>query len=861
MRAIIIGDGLAEANLSPDDFSHPAHVGPHEIKRLMASGKDYGHGPLPTFLRLATGDAAPQHLEVLVLDAALDVRPMKLAHDTFSTRSGLAGALRDIRRKAGVIPLPTHSIPWKFIEDKVDAAGHAATAEAGPEAEVRCLVVGTHTERRILAIALFLRTLLSNPRVAVAAHLVGSAIREAHFSTLRSTLPASGVEVLLDLEEAAEFVGLDPQPLSGFSHRRCQIEPEDLRQSLDPTQLQIVEHLCMHWTQADLRPLQGGFSGSALFLAEGSQGASRTEPLVLKIDRGTLMSRELNGYYQVRDLLGRNVPNIGHPVRLDGWIGVGMELAAMEGRPLTLQDVYEEAESEEEIRLFLRRFDKALGLLTDKLYRNTRSLAWVLPYRAFQLHTEQVLKWFRENTEVILGYCREQGIELDIATDELASGLHAIGTNENGLDTEVCLRHGDLNFANILCDEGENLWFIDWTHSGWGPLEHDFAKLENDVKIVMSKDLQVDDVDKLRQLERFLISRPQLPEAHDLPPELGFIRWDLRFRKILNTVRRIREVCFSLKESPEWLVYRVGLLRFALHTLSFDRRRGQGECDLPQLVHGLFSVQVLVDQLSQDRFNLQTGGERPPSYPPRQRILMSQAAWDVECPGYDPPYYVDPEVLANDFTVRSNGWADPEEAPPAAEMEKLPPGTPVDDAGRLLNPSGRTGIVGRGLLGCWGRNLSVSAVVIRIGTGPGQAEILLGRREVGRELDLPKGFVLPGETPDDALKRVLEEETGWSPGDRGPSILQDGYVFDPRQTDHAWVESRAVLFALPWARTGLGLKPGRDFVEVRWRPLTARSVNRVNSDQAKWIRAAVIELKEDGTMHPDQADLLLDHTG
>ncbi|MEM7583559.1 MAG: phosphotransferase [Acidobacteriota bacterium] len=872
MRAVIIGDGLAEANLSPDDSSHPAHVGPHEVDRLMGSGVDYPHGPLPAFLRLATQREGTDHLDVLFLDASLDVQPVNLATDTFSARSGLSTALRDARKGARVIPLPTDAIPWKYLEDMVEAATRRDAEEGEGPADVRCLVVGSHTERRILAVALFLRTLLSAPRVAVAAHLVGSATREAHFATLRSTLPASGVEVLLDLEEAADYVGLDRAQLAAFARRRCRIEPEAVRAAIDDTQRRIIELLCMHWTQAELRPLAGGFSGSQLFVAEGSRDGARTEPMVIKIDELNLMRRELEGYYQVKDFFGRNVPNFGHPVRLGGVLGVGMELATMEGSsPTTLQETFEGADSEEHIGHFLRRLDKALSRLSEKLYRNTRSTAWVVPYRAFGLHAEQELRWFRDNCEQIQAYCAEDGVEApDLDVEFVAAVLQAIVVHEDGVDSEVCLCHGDLNFANILSDSGENLWFIDWTHSGRGPLERDFVKLENDVKLVMSKEFAVEDLPRLRSLEALFLERPLLPHATELPPEYRFVRWDLRFRKILDAVRRIRDVCFSLREDPDgpqpggpnpsWLVYRVGLLRHALHTLSYDQRRGRGECELPQLLYALYSVQGLVADLSADKFHLQIRGERPPSYPARQRILVAEAAWSVACPHYAPPYYVDPEVLAHDYQATSGGWADPEDVTKVTEDLAENSGE-LDETGRPRNPAGRTGLAGRGLLGRWGANLSVSAVVTRVGGGLGQAEILLGRRELDSRLDLPKGFVLPGENATSAISRVLERETGWTPDFRYFSILQDGYVYDPRQTDHAWVESRAVLFALPWSGPSIKLVAGGDFNEVRWRPLTAGNVNRLPSDQARFIRLAVSALLEKASMDQDQARLLLEQTG
>ncbi|MEO1369743.1 MAG: hypothetical protein AAFX50_21385, partial [Acidobacteriota bacterium] len=203
MRAIIFGDGLAEAQLSPEDSSHPAHVGSWEVERLMSADGQYGVGPLPSFLRAAAHPDAG-HIQVLLLDAAMEVQPARSTYDTFSARSGLSTTLRDIMRRARVLPVPSDSIPWKFLEEVVDTVTKLEREDGTND--VRCLVVGSHTEQRILALTLFLRMNMAAPRVAVATHLVGSANQEAHYLTLRSTLPAAGVEVLLDLQEAASFV-------------------------------------------------------------------------------------------------------------------------------------------------------------------------------------------------------------------------------------------------------------------------------------------------------------------------------------------------------------------------------------------------------------------------------------------------------------------------------------------------------------------------------------------------------------------------------------------------------------------------------------------------------------------------------
>jgi hypothetical protein len=164
----------------------------------------------------------------------------------------------------------------------------------------------------------------------------------------------------------------------------------------------------------------------------------------VKIDAFEQMRRELNGYHQVKDFFGKHVPTFGYPVSRGESIGVGMDLAAMEGRPQTLQDTFEDAESEEGLELFLLRLDKALGLLSEKLYGNTRHLSWVVPYRACGLHTEQQVTWMRENAGVILGYLNETGADAPgVQTPQIEKLLRLIAANEDGVDSEACLSHGD----------------------------------------------------------------------------------------------------------------------------------------------------------------------------------------------------------------------------------------------------------------------------------------------------------------------------------------------------------------------------------------------------------------------------------
>ena len=839
MRTIIIGDGLTKDFLSAEQpfAASPLNIGRAEIDRLLGRGKAYGNGPLPAFLRLVVEQLGSTTGPRLIVLRGDDPIPEVLA---------------PVVARAKVLASSSDVIPWRDLWGEISSDGG--------ESELRFVVMGCHTERRILALASYLRNVLGYAEVAVSPHLLGSATPEAHFAALRHNFPSIGVRVLLDLEEVADYAGMDRGSLASLECHPPEIVPHETRDALAEPQRRILEMLCLNWTRAEVRPLAGGFSGSLLLLANGWKGQARTEPLVLKVDNFAQMRRELDGYHQVKDFFGKHVPTFGYPVAAEDSIGVGMELAAMEGMPRTLQDSFEEADRDETLNRFLLRLDKSLALLSDKLYRNTRETTWVVPYRAFGLHAEKQAKWLVQNAKLILSYLEgELPPEGRVDPEQLAKLLRLIAANPDGIDSEICLVHGDLNYANVICDEIDNIWFIDWTHSGHAPIEQDFAKLESDAKFVMSKAFDAGDLPRLRLLEEYLLEQRIPGDANSLPERLKFAKWDLRFRKVLETVRRVRQACFELKESEDWLVYRVALLRYATHNLSFDKRRSRGECDPPQLMHALYSVEALTYNLVADDFHLKIRAERPASYPPRQRISIDEAPWMLDCDGYDPPHHVDSSVLENDRSKNDEGWADPEDLARVRDLPRVRAAKYKDDDGMPRNPRGRTGLAGRGLLGLWGANLSAAALAVRTNPDSGNLEILLGGREGSSGLEVLKGFVLPDEEAEDALRRVLSQEAGWESGDSRVSVVFEGYTYDPRQTDNAWVETRAFL-VLPDEAPTL-LKPGGEFDEIKWWPLDDETVNRVSAGQARFIRESVSHLIESGRMDEAAADQLLASTG
>ncbi|MFT5424649.1 MAG: ADP-ribose pyrophosphatase [Phycisphaerales bacterium] len=846
MKTIVIGIGLDNKFLSADvaHLEHKKSIGAREIERLMGRGKSYGEGPLPTFLKRAA----------LAADRGEDISCITVTWTGSTTGDSLSASpsaselkaldvvevLKPYLSTAEIVGPDEERSLWSQLKGAITTAAGIDPAKLNLDNDTRFLVVGCHTEDRVLTLATFLRNVLGAKRVAVSSHLTGSSSIEAHFAALRHNLPACEIEVLLDLQETAEYAGLDPTDFEQIASSPCEIGPPESVSQISDDRLQIIERLCMNWSRVELKPLQGGFSGSLLFLADGWKGHAQIEPVVLKIDEFTQMRREINGYHLVKDLLGKNVPAFSHPVSIGDSVGVAMEFAAMEGRPETLQETFENAEDDESFQRFMGRLGRALVLISQKLHRNTSRTALVAPYRVLGLDGEQQLTWLEENASEIAKQACDRGIGPAGAVDHstVVSMLQLITSNIDAIESEVCLSHGDLNLQNIICDNSDNVWFIDWTHSGETPIEVDFAKLENDLKFVMSKQFGLDDLERLRRFEEFLLGSRVVPEPELLPPDLRFVKWDLRFRKILDGVRRIREICFEIKEHDDWLVYRVALLKFAAHTLSFDAARDRGECELPQLMHALYSVESLAFNLVADDFHLQIRGERPPEYPARCRVSIDYAPWSVPCPEYTPPYFVHESVLSPSATTGDSAWADGEDHDHTTVVA-TGRRAKRDDAGRLLNPRGRTGIAGRGLLGRWGPNQSAAGVVLRKHDSDDAIDVLVGLKPDGSMLWVPKGFMHPTETGEQALKRVLHAETGWEiECDAIPTVSQ-GYFYDPRQTDHAWVKIQAFGISVAFEQSPRQFTPGGEFEEIQWARADEKTLSRMAAAEARCVKAAI----------------------
>ncbi|EFO91432.1 hypothetical protein GCK72_006013 [Caenorhabditis remanei] len=203
--------------------------------------------------------------------------------------------------------------------------------------------------------------------------------------------------------------------------------------------------------------------------------------------------------------------------------------------------------------------------------------------------------------------------------------------------------------------------------------------------------------------------------------------------------------------------------------------------------------------------------------------------WSREWVEYTPPVYTDQKV-------HGQAWSDPE----INDARFKPAWNSIDgkinrvsyvcqysfDTKTLcpLNPVGRTGIAGRGLLGRWGPNHAADPIVSRISDDDHLEFVAIQRRDNG-EWAIPGGMVDAGEHVSQTLQREFAEEAMhgvvdkeslkelWSNGKE----LYRGYVDDPRNTDNSWMET--VVFNFHDSEgllKNVALQAGDDAKALRW---------------------------------------------
>lgn len=246
-----------------------------------------------------------------------------------------------------------------------------------------------------------------------------------------------------------------------------------------------------------------------------------------------------------------------------------------------------------------------------------------------------------------------------------------------------------------------------------------------------------------------------------------------------------------------------------------------------------------------------------PGYPPRQHVEEAEAPWTKPLPGYAPPEYTAAVVLQH-----AGEWADPAnvKAVQRTFLTRTSRGevaVPLDARGRPLNPLGRTGLQGRGLLGRWGRNQAGDPLLTRVHPETGRLQLLVIERKDSGQKALPGGMVDEGEEIAATVARELFEETGAKLSFAEATCVYTGLVDDPRNTDNAWMETTVLHKHLTAAEySAMTLRAGDDARAVQWADLDHGLLSSMYASHGDYVRLALVGLKDNPAVARQVNELL-----
>lgn len=233
-----------------------------------------------------------------------------------------------------------------------------------------------------------------------------------------------------------------------------------------------------------------------------------------------------------------------------------------------------------------------------------------------------------------------------------------------------------------------------------------------------------------------------------------------------------------------------------------------------------------------------------PGYPQRVHVDEADASWDKPLPGYDPPEYTAAVVIQHE-----GEWADPSDVskvdrPFVTQTGSVKNAVSLNAQGRPLNPLGRTGLQGRGLLGQWGRNVAGDALLTRDDPQSGKLQLLVIARKDSGLKALPGGMTEPGESTAETVARELYEETGAKLSFDDATVLFVGVVDDPRNTDNSWMETTVLSKHLSAKdQDALTLQAGDDATAVRWINIDNDLLSNMYASHADYVRLQMLKMR------------------
>ncbi len=356
-HTIILANSCINDFMGPDD-SPRVHIGHRERTRLLGEDRGQMLGRLPLFLQeAAAAQSAGANVHTVLVRDLHDAddpkqQPEFLAHGHHAL-IGTPGAdfvpqISHLVGGASIINVQSLAIPLgdlRSVMSEIIGRDFLSLTEEERE-NIQIILMGAHTDKRVFGTANLIRNTLEFPNVYVSPHLMASNDYDAHRMAVLKTFPGSLIKVVQSTRHLAMIAGMRRENIEYFPHDSCQVKPQEAYDAMTEDQRMIVSSMFMDYDDVYLESLAGGFSGSLLLMAQGVKGQTRAAPMVVKIDKHDQIGKEMDGYNAVKHLMGNAVPTFSPSVTFGDYTGIAMELASMEGQPVTMQKLYEGIKNE-----------------------------------------------------------------------------------------------------------------------------------------------------------------------------------------------------------------------------------------------------------------------------------------------------------------------------------------------------------------------------------------------------------------------------------------------------------------------------------------------------------------------------------
>ena len=455
-------------------------------------------------------------------------------------------------------------------------------------------ITGVWTEAKVYFLAYELATRYPTFQIAVCSALTASSSWSQHFYALEQLKRIIGVRVIDSIGEFIDFLGGDADDFLPITQENNLLIDRFQQLELASQDEQLLRYLFRDCKRIELNILDGGFSGNLVAAVSSTdRHGHKLVPHVVKIGPRTEMARERTAFEQIESVMGNNAPAIADYADLSTRGAIKYRYASMgSGDTSTFQSRYMRGESFSRIENYLAKvFDDQLGRFYRAAVKDSRDL---LAYYEFDSKWANSIK---QKIKGLLGQCPESK-SLILPEHQSCPNLYLFYRDKIQQipplygDFPFSFVHGDLNGANIIIDESENIWLIDFFHTHRGHLLKDFSKLENDILYIYTAIETDHELKQAYEFTDWLLSIKNPFQLEELLPKKF---QDSQFEMAYKTLRRIRKYALgfmpleSENQSRQW---QVAQLRYAVHTIGFD------EPNTRQRIWALYSASRLSELIS-----------------------------------------------------------------------------------------------------------------------------------------------------------------------------------------------------------------------------------------------------------------------